>query len=210
MRFASRAALAALTVVVVAGAAGAQQPAAGGQFRIAFVNTGALLEAAPGRTEAVAVFERETGVMRDELNRMSDSLNALVTSYQRAEPTMNAQQREARQRTIQQFETEFQARQLQLQQQAAQRQEQLMAPIMESVRQVLDDIRMEGGWAMILANDPGESMIVSADKNLDITERVVARLRTMAARQQQQQPRPAAPAANPSGVTRPSSRPPGQ
>ena len=52
-----------------------------------------------------------------------------------------------------------------------------MAPITDLVKKVLDDIRVEDGYAMILDNAPGASVIVSADKNLDITDRVVSRLR---------------------------------
>jgi len=79
------------------------------------------------------------------------------------------------------------------------------------VRKVLEDIRAEDGYAVILSNEPGASPILAADKNLDITERVVARLRTVAAT------KPATPAATktvgaptsaPSGVTRP--KPPGE
>ena len=80
-----------------------------------------------------------------------------------------------------------------------------MAPITDLVKKVLDDIREEGGYAMILMNDPGQSIIVSADKNLDITDRAVSRLRASKA------PAAAAtkPAPNsPAGVTRP--KPPTQ
>jgi hypothetical protein len=59
---------------------------------------------------------------------------------------------------------------------------------------------------VIFANDPGQSPIVSADKNLDITEQVVLRLRSTKG------PAVVAPKTNPSptgpaGVTRPPSRP---
>ena len=41
----------------------------------------------------------------------------------------------------------------------------------------LDDIRVEEGYSAIFANDPQTSVIVSADKNLDITDKVSSRLR---------------------------------
>ncbi len=74
----------------------------------------------------------------------------------------------------------------------------MYAPVTEAVKKVLEDIRIEDGYAMIFANDPGQSAIVSADKNLDITDRVVARLRTVAATTKNQPKTPATPA----GVTR--------
>lgn len=177
----------------------AQQPG-----KIAFVNTAALLENAPGRAGAEATLQRESEGYRAQLQKMSDSLNKMITAFTKAEPTLSATAKDTRTKQIQALETELQAKQLQLQQQFAQRQNELMAPIREQVMKVLDDIRGEDGYAMILANDPQASLILSADKNLDITERVVARLRTIASRA----PAAAAPAqgtpvSSPSGVTRP-------
>ena len=78
---------------------------------------------------------------------------------------------------------------------------------MESVRKVLEDIRQEDGYAMIFSSEPGASPILAADKNLDITDRVVARLRTLsAAKPAPTQTKAGAPTSTPSGVTRP--RPP--
>ena len=102
------------------------------------------------------------------------------------------------------------ARQTELEQTATRRQNELMAPIMEQVRKVLEDIRAEDGYSVILSSEPGSSPILAADKNLDITDRVVARLRTIAAAKPAAAPsKPAvgAPASAPSGVTRP--KPPG-
>ena len=96
----------------------------------------------------------------------------------------------------------------------AQRQSELMAPIMESVRKVLEDIRAEDGYAMIFSSEPGASPILAADKNLDITDRVVSRLRATAkpslpSASAAPAPKPGAPA-GPAGVTRPPSKPPVQ
>jgi outer membrane protein len=59
---------------------------------------------------------------------------------------------------------------------------------------------------MIFSSEPGASPILAADKNLDITDRVVARLRTMAAAKPDTKTKAGAPTSTPSGVTRP--RPP--
>jgi outer membrane protein len=185
------------------------QTASAASSRIAYVNPQALFENAPGRTEAEATFRRETESYRTELNRMSDALNKLIADYQKDEAKLAAADKERRQRAIQAKQDSLQARQQQLEQQAGQRQNELMAPIMESVRKVLEDIRAEDGYALILSSEPGSSPILAADKNLDITERVVARLKTVAANKPAAQQRPTgAPASAPAGVTRP--RPPGE
>lgn len=208
MRSMLRATLVAFASLTVAGVAQAQQ-----SIKIAYVNTQALMEAAPGRTEAEATLQKESDSFKSQLQKMQDSLNNLIADYQKKEPTLSATQKDTRQKGIQTLESDLQAKNLQLQQQFAQRQNELFAPITEAVKKVLDDIRAEDGYALILANDPGQSQILSADKNLDITERVVARLRTVAATKTgapgTAQATPASkPANGPAGVTRP--KPPAQ
>ena len=196
------------SMLAMAGSSLAAQQAS---TRIAYVNPQALFDNAPGRAQAESLFTRETAGYRAELTKMSESLTQLVSTYQREEARLTAAQKEARQRAIGAKEDSLRGRQQQLEQRAAQRQSELMAPIMESVRKVLEDIRVEDGYAIILSSEPGSSPILAADKNLDITERVVARLKTVQATRTttpptQTRPATGAPATAPAGVTRP--RPP--
>jgi outer membrane protein len=176
----------------------AQQPAPT-QFRIAFVNTAMLLDNAPGRAQAESSYARETRGYTDQLKKMNDSLNTMFTAYQKAEPTLTAAQKETRQKSMRDLQSALQDRQQQLAQQAQQRQNELMAPIMEQVKKVLDDIRTEDGYSMIITGDP--NLILSYDKNLDITDRVVARLRTVASAPNANA-KPGSPVSAPAGVTR--------
>jgi outer membrane protein len=209
MRFPVGAVALAVSIFSLASVAAAQT-AQQAPVRIAYVNPQALFENAPGRSEAEATFRRETENYRTELTKMSDALSQLVSDYQKNEAKLTPADKERRQRAIQAKEDTLRGRQQTLEQQASRRQNELMAPIMEAVRKVLEDIRAEDGYAVILSNEPGASPILAADKNLDITERVVARLRTVAATK----PTPAAtktvgaPTSAPSGVTRP--KPPGE
>lgn len=192
--------LAAALVALGSAPLAAQQPA-----KLAYVNPAALFQNAPGRVAAESLFNQEAATYRAELNRMGDALQAMITTYQKDEARLTAAQKEQRQRAIGLKEDSLRARQQQLENQATQRQNELMAPIMESVRKVLEDIRQEDGYAMIFSSEPGASPILAADKNLDITDRVVARLKTMSA-SKATQTKTGAPANAPSGVTRP--RPP--
>lgn len=197
-------ALAVVGVTVSAAAAAAQQPTT----RIAYVNPQALFMNAPGREQAEATFQRETEGMRSELTRLGEALNRTVSEYQRAEAGLTAAQKEQRQRAIAAKEDSLRLRQQELEEQAGRRQGELMAPIMELVRKVLEDIRVEDGYAMILSAEPGQSPILVADKNLDITDRVVSRLKAARAPAAAQQRPLGAPTTAPAGVTRP--RPPAE
>ena len=172
--------------------------------KIGYIRSSVLLDQAPGREQAQAQFEKETNGYRDEIKRMSDSLDAMVAAFQKSQATLSATARDTRSKEIQSKNAEFQRRSADLQQKAQQRQEQLVQPILDRVKGAIEDVRVEGGFAFILNADEGSS-IVAMDKNLDLTERVLARLRAGAGTAAK--PATPAPAGAPSGVTRPQTPP---
>jgi outer membrane protein len=199
MRVFLRAASAALVLVILAaGSASAQQ-------KLAYIRSSVLLEQAPGRVEAEAQFDKETGVYGDQIKRMSDSLNAMVADFEKAQASLSATARDTRGKAIQGKQAEYERRTRDLQQKAQARQGELVQPILDRVKQAIEDTRLEGGYAFVFNADQG-SAIVAMDKNLDITDRVLARLRSSTA---STAPKPAtgAPTAAPSGVTRPQTPP---
>lgn len=181
MRFVTCAVAAALALTATTSVARAQtagQPGAPA-FKIAYVNSEVLMSVAPGRAAAESTFNVEAQAYQAKVQAMSDSLQKVVAAYQKRQASLTPAQRETQQKSIQDLQAEFQAKNQQIQQEASDRQNQLMSPVMETVKKVIDDIRVEDGYAMVLDNAPGGgSPIVSADKNLDITDRVVARLRS--------------------------------
>ncbi len=79
-----RATLIALIPTVGVGAVGRAQ----GPMKIAYVNTAALMEAAPGRDSATAILTREGNAFEAQLAKLRDSVNARLTKFQKDEPTM--------------------------------------------------------------------------------------------------------------------------
>lgn len=154
-------------------------PASAPALRIAYLNSNQVLEGAPGRAEALAQFEKETLPMRTQIQRMSDSLQAVIGEYQKAAPQMTPAQRAQREQILGQRQQEYQQRAQEMQQAAQSRQEALMAPIMEQVNKVIQDVRAEDGYAFIFDAGAQVPFIVSADKNLDITSRVIDRLKSL-------------------------------
>lgn len=201
MRLFLRAASAAFVLVVLAAGSAAAQS---GQ-KFAYIRSSVLLEQAPGRAEAEAQFDKETGAYRDQIKRMSDSLNAMVADFEKAQASMTAAARETRAKSIQTREADYQRRTRELEQKAQTRQGELVQPILDRVKQAIEDLRIEGGYSFVFNADQGSS-IVAMDKNLDITDRVLAKLRGSTATTA---PRPTtgAPTAAPSGVTRPQTPP---
>ena len=163
-------------LVGVSAVASAQAPAA---QKFAFINSQAILAAAPGRVEAEAQFQKEMEVLRAQVTKLGDSLNTLQQAYQKEEVSLSPAVKETRLKTLREKSDDYQARVQKLNEQAQQREGELMQPILDAVRKVLDDVRTEGGYSFIFDVAAG-SFIVSADKNLDITDRVVSRIKLSA------------------------------
>jgi outer membrane protein len=175
-------------------------PAHAQGLKVAYVQTSVLLDQAPGRAEAEAQFDKETGGYRDQIKRMSDSLNAMVADFQKRQSTLSPTARETQGKGLQAKEAEYQRRTQELEQKAQGRQSELVQPILDKIKQAIEDVRVEGGYAMIFNADQG-SPIVAVDKSLNVTDRVLSRLKGATAAAPA--PRPSAGAPAPSGVTRP-------
>src|SRR5688500_293149 len=180
-------------------------PARAQGVKVAYVQTSVLLDQAPGRQEAEAQFDKETGTFRDQIKRMSDSLNAMVADFEKTQASLSATARDTRGKAIQAKEQEYQRRTRELEQKAQQRQGELVQPILDRVKAAIEDLRIEGGYSFVFNADQG-SAIVAMDKNLDITDRVLAKMRSGTA---SAAPRPATDAqkAALSGVSRPQAPP---
>lgn len=172
-------------------------PARAQGVKLAYVQTSVLLDQAPGRAEAEAQFDKETGTFRDQIKRMSDSLNAMVADFQKRQASLAAAARETQGRGIAAKEQEYQRRTQELEQKAQARQAELVQPILDRIKQAIEDVRVEGGYAMIFNADQG-SPIVAVDKSLNVTDRVLTKLKGTTA----SAPRPSAATPAPSGVTR--------
>ena len=207
MRHFSRTAMAVLVAALAPIAAQAQQP-----VKLAYINSQQLLAQAPGRTEAEALYEREAGTFRQQVQRMGDSLNAMVAAYDKEAVTLSPAAKETRQKAIRDREAGYQRRAQEIEQKMAQRQQELVQPIMDRVQAAINDIRVEDGYAMIFDAAASAPVLVAADKSLDITDKVLARLRATASANPapgstrpagSNTARPAGAQPQPAGVTRP-------
>jgi len=147
--------------------------------KFAFINSQAIMQSAPGRGEAELQFQKDMEMFRAQVAKLGDSLNLLQESFKKEEPALSPTAKEAKLKVLNEKQADYQERVQKLNDQAQQREAELMQPILENVRKVLDDLRAEGGYSFIFDVSAG-SFIVSADKNLDITDRVVSKLKLAA------------------------------
>ncbi len=170
--------------------------------KIAYVNSQKIMAEAPGRADAEATYNREMGTARAQIQRMDDSLKTMMASFDKDAPTLDSARRMVRGTALSAREAEFSKRAQDLQTQMQQRQAELARPMTEQVAKVLDDMRTQGGYAMIFDVGTPSGVVVSADKSLDITDQVLARLKALGP-PKATAATPAAPTQRPAGVTRP-------
>jgi outer membrane protein len=210
MNLIRRATLFALVLSAVSAA-----PALAQAPKIAYIDSKKVLERAPGREAAENTFNKEMEASRAQMQRMGDSLQTMIADYQKVQGTLAANVREQREAAIRKRQEDYQNRAAQMEQRMQQRQVELVKPIMDQIRQVLDSIREADGYAFILDAGSDAGVIVAADRSLDITEKVISRLKPTTAGGSGARPDSAAktppgPRSTPAGVTRPPTRPPTQ
>jgi Skp family chaperone for outer membrane proteins len=139
---------------------------------------------------------------------MQDSIEAMVTGYQKDKPTLAPAVQTQREDAIKKKQVAFAQEADGLQQKAAEARETISRPLMEMFNRVLNEVRAEDGYSFIFDVGSDAQVIVAADKNLDLTEKIIARMRTAAAtKPAATAPKPASgPVQAPTGVKPPPAR----
>lgn len=170
--------------LALAGGAGlgplmAQQPGGGGAgpVRIAFVNARTILQGMPGYAQAESTFTKELEGSRAELARLQASLDSAVADFQQQSPMLSSATRAAKQKELEAKNQQLQQRNQEIQQGLDQRQQELVGPIQQRLTGIIEGIRAEGNYAMIIDLGAEGLGIVTYDKSLDLTARVIQRLR---------------------------------
>lgn len=158
----------ALIFALAAGSAEAQT------LKIGYINSQEILASAPGAREAQQAFEREMQTYTNEAQRLQDELTRLQQQLAQQELTLSPEAKRNRQQQIQQKAQEAQTRMSEMDQLAAQRRAELVQPVMDRITEVIEAMREEGNYALIL--DVAAGSIISADPSLDLTAEVLRRL----------------------------------
>jgi Skp family chaperone for outer membrane proteins len=201
----SRGLLAALALLVAAAA-----PLAA-QHKVAYVDSRKILQEMPGRAQVEARIRTGLEALSARQKKMVDSLNAMMAKFQADSAKMTQEERVTRFTAIQRYDGEYRDTVQALEEEAQEAQNEALQPLFDQIRIALEDVRQADGLAMIFDIGAQVNPIVAMEKNLDVVERGIARLRPMPAARPQAQPGPtrppaAAPAAGPvsqpTGVTR--------
>jgi outer membrane protein len=162
-------AIAALACAIGAVAVEAQAP-----LKIGYINSQEVLASAPDATTAQQQFDREMQGYQTEIEQLEQELTGLQESLQRQQLTLSPDARAAREQQLQTRVTAYQQRTAQLSQIAEQRRAELIQPVMDRINTVIEAVRAEGQYHLIL--DLAAGSIIAADPTLDLTQQVIGRL----------------------------------
>ena len=158
----------ALALICTAGAAEAQSP------KLGYINSQEILVNAPGAEAAQAAFDAEMAGYQNEIMQLETELQNLEAALQQQQLTLSPEARSNREQQLQAKFQEYQQRTGQLQEVANQRRAALIQPVMDNITAIIEELREEGSYTLIL--DAAAGSIVSADPALDLTQEVIGRL----------------------------------
>jgi outer membrane protein len=165
-----------LTLVCWTAPVAAQQ--SGGVGKLAYVNTQAILKSTPGYAQAESTFTKELQTYRGEVQKLQASLDSSASDFEQQSVMLSPTQRAAKRKDLEGQQQKLEQRTQELQQRAASRERELLDPIQTKVNSVIEGIRASGNYAMIFDVSAPNSGIVTADKSLDLTDKVIQQLKS--------------------------------
>jgi outer membrane protein len=177
------------------------------QVRIGYVDSRKVLQEMPGRAQTEA--QLRTGIERLTLRQqiMADSMAAMLAAFQRDSLTLTQEQKIARFTALQVFDARYRDTVQVLETEAEEQQAAAMQPLFDQIRLALEDLRQTEGYSMIFDIGSQTNQIVSMDRNLDLSDRLLAKIRATPTAGRTTPPSPTALPTQPAPA--PAARPPG-
>lgn len=155
----------------------ATSPAPNNAAKIGFINSQALLKGMPGYVQAESLWTKEAETAQAEAVKLRAVFDTAVSQYQQSQAMMTPSNRTAKEKQLQAQGDSLQAKLQGLENRVRGKEQELLTPLQERLKAIIDGVRAEGNFAMIIDLSSQASInIVSFDKSLDITIRVAQRL----------------------------------
>jgi outer membrane protein len=145
--------------------------------KVGYVNTQTILKQTPGYVKAESTFTKELEVYRVEVQKLQATLDSAASDFDQQSVMLSPTQRAAKRKDLQAQQQKLEQRTQELQQRAATRERELLDPIQSKVNSVIEGIRAAGNYAIIFDVSAPNNGIVTADKGIDLTQRVIQQLK---------------------------------
>ena len=142
--------------------------------RVGYVDSNAVLAEYGPAQEATQTLESARSDAESELQLLTTGLQSAINEYQQQAMSLTEEARAGRESELASQQQALDRRRQELEVQFQQRQAELIQPITDRITAVIEEIRVEGSYAMIL--DRASQVILAADPTLDLTQQVLTRL----------------------------------
>lgn len=165
-------------LMIAAAPAVAQSPCA--TSKVAYLNGAQILANMPEYVAADSQLRIEERGYQADIAKQSAALDSIGLALQDKAALMSATQKASESKRFRERQDSLQAHVNDLQQRAGQRRQQVLQPIEARVTDVIDGLRAELQCSIIFDVSNQAAGIASADKSLDLTSRVIDRLKSAA------------------------------
>lgn len=175
----SRLVVAVAAVLCATAPLAAQQPAAATPqqpSRFAWVNFQQVVANTPGFAQAESLLTTELSSARNEVQQLQVQLDSMVRAFDQQQIALSPSARQQRQQELRDTQARFQQRAQQLEEAYSERERELVGPIEQRARGVLEGLRAERNLAFIFDVSAPGSNIVTADPALNLTAVAIQRL----------------------------------
>ncbi len=143
-------------------------------LRIGYIHVQEVLAQYPPAQAARDQLEGARNRFTLELQDLEADYRQAVDEYQQQQMSMTPEARQAREQEIQAKGMTFQNRDQEIAAQLQQLGADLLQPIMDDISAVIEEVRVDGGYALIV--DADLNFILAADETLNLTQEVLTRL----------------------------------
>lgn len=144
-------------------------------LKIGIVDTSAVLQAMPETTAAQTKVQEVQKKYQDEFTRLQDEYKRMVDELQKMKDDELPAIKERKTREIADYEQKIQAFMQSADQDIQKQSNELMAPLVQKVRDAIDSVGKEGGYGLIQNYSP-DLILFHASPVEDITTAVKAKL----------------------------------
>ena len=112
------------------------------------------------------------------MQKLQATLDSAASDFEQKSVMLSPTQRAAKRKDLEGQQQQLEKRTQELQTRAATRERELLDPIQSKVNSVIEGMRASGNYAMIFDVSAPNSGIVTADKSLDLTDKVIQQLKS--------------------------------
>jgi len=154
--------------------AGISMSARAQTLKIGYADPEVIITYMPEYQDIQQQMAAEYRTSQEALQALAEDFQERVTKYQKQQPLLSAERQQEREAELAQLQAEIQDSAQKKDQELAQKQEDLMAPLLEKVQDVIDTIAKEKSLDMVVRSPA--LLFVNEDRiiniNMDIAERL--------------------------------------